>query len=185
MSALLFFNERVTSPLHEKLTSLHVDPQIEGVFEYISPMTVTKAGPSQITPGRHRHVFYRDSAVISLDTASEPTHKHTFKSALNSVRLARSLDRISHTDGPRSKSRPRKQASSAHLKRKQFHFDFALPRSDVLGEELPQTFSSSNIVSAGVRGRVYAESADVRYCVEAVWEALDGTGACSQYVPHA
>ncbi|KLO19399.1 hypothetical protein SCHPADRAFT_865315 [Schizopora paradoxa] len=182
---------------------------IEGVFEYVSPMSATKAGPSQITPGRHTHVFYRDEAVIPLYVSSEPARSRpVLRSALATIRRTASQERILRPTLPKVRSmefgfgRDRSSSSasssssscssgssstvswtsassvdSSASAAKTFNFSFELPRSDRAGDELPPTFSSSNIVSAGVRGRVYAENADVRYRISAVWEALDGSGA--------
>lgn len=78
------------------------------------------------------------------------------------------------------KSEPSSPVPSATPKT--FNFDFVLPTPDKIGEELPPTFYASNVVSGGVRGRVYAENADVKYRVLAVWEALDGSTTQAKYV---
>ncbi|TDL22765.1 hypothetical protein BD410DRAFT_788078 [Rickenella mellea] len=179
---------------HDHITgSVTLDPQncaadsgrltisIEGSFEYISPMSATKRGHSQITPGKHRHIFYRDSAVIPLYTASEPVSapappRSGFRSAFAaSLRRATSVETLSKLASPpelRSHSSPTSPSPSP----KTFNFDFELPRPEKPGEELPSTFSASNVVSGGVRGRVYSENASVNYCVHALWEAFDGSG---------
>lgn len=164
-------------------------------------MSATKAGPSQITPGKHRHVFYQDSAVIPLHTASEPPSRPTFRSAIATfgrrarsgehvLKKARSMEAgmLAGTSGsnPRSSSPTAtwsdasEPSSSPCSSPKIFNFEFELPKGGHRGDELPPTFSSSNVVSAGVRGRVYAENADVKYRIRAVWEALDGTNVQAQ-----
>lgn len=178
-------------------------------------MSATKAGPSQIMPGRHSHVFYRDEAIIPLYTSSEPARSHpVLRSALATIRRTTSQERIPRPPLPKVRSmefgfgRDRSSSSTSSLSSscssgssastvswtsassadsattaaKTFNFSFELPKAERAADELPPTFSSSNVVSAGVRGRVYAESADVRYHVRAVWEALDGSGAQAQYV---
>ncbi|KAH8113946.1 hypothetical protein DFH11DRAFT_1509678 [Phellopilus nigrolimitatus] len=138
---------------------------IEGIFEYVSPMSATKAGPAQITPGKHRHVFYQDSVVIPLSTASssEPSKRPRLRSAMNTIR--RMSDTL-HSSPPGSP--------------KMFNFGFELPKALNASDELPSSFSSSNVVSSGVRGRVYSENADVRYKIRTLWEALDGSGSQAQ-----
>ena len=147
-------------------------------------MSATKAGPSQITPGKHRRVFYQDSAVIPLYTSSEgATRSAGFRSAFTAtLRKVRSSDQVSKLRKsssvdhlPLRAKRAMPSPPSPPASRKTFNFDFALPQPTVVDDELPPTFSTSNVISGGVRGRVYAESAVVKYCIRALWEALDGS----------
>ncbi|KAI5121710.1 hypothetical protein M0805_002103 [Coniferiporia weirii] len=196
---------------------------IEGAFEYISPMSATKAGPTQITPGRHRHVFYQDSVVIPLSAAPERPARPTLRNAMATLRRVASNERNRRPDLKRMRSIESDMSSGNRCDRSQsssssaasssscsspgyqsgcssatwseasdspyaspsssprtFNFDFKLPKAENMADELPPTFSSSNVVSAGVRGRVYAENADVKYKIRALWEALDGSSAQSQ-----
>lgn len=178
-------------------------------------MSATKAGPSQITPGKHRHVFYHDSAVIPLYVSSEPPSRPTFRSAIATIRRVTSSERIVRPSikkarsmemgslvGRRDLSIPSKMPAGSQTEASRvswseasdtpsstpsaaprtFNFAFELPEALHAGDELPPTFASSNVVSAGVRGRVYAENADIKYRVRALWEALDGSGSQAQYV---
>ena len=147
-------------------------------------MSATKAGPSQITPGRHRHVFYRDQAVIPLYASTEPGKGAALRSVITS-RLRRTASKehnhiLSKAGSMDYMKNNQSLMSLPSAQPKVFNFDFQLPKSDITGDELPSTFSCSNVVSGGVRGRVYAENADVRYRVQATWEALDGSGLQAQ-----
>ncbi|THH12127.1 hypothetical protein EW145_g194 [Phellinidium pouzarii] len=214
---------------HDHVTgSITLDPQncaaefgrltvtIEGVFEYVSPMSATKAGPTQITPGKYRHIFYKDSAVIPLSASPRTPTRSALRSAMATLRRVTSRERIlrpslkrarsvetglanSHKHGQSCSSTSSASSNSSSSSGCQsdrtsvtwseesdspystssasprtFNFDFELCRPENTGDELPPTFSLSNVVSAGVRGRVYSENADVGYRVRALWESLDG-----------
>ena len=159
-------------------------------------MNASKPGPSQIHPGRHRHVFYQDCTVIPIYTTSEPPTRRPFRSAFTAtLRKATSTDimrpvGLKHARSMEMKSGkgssvgssniPSSNINSPSASPKTFNFDFELPKSDQFGDEFPSSFSSSNVVSAGVRGRVYSENAEVKYRIKVSWEALDGSGSQAQ-----
>lgn len=172
----------------------------------MSPIAYRRAEPRQLTPGKHQHTFYQQSAVIPLYASSEPVRgRASMRSALKTLRRIASAERMGDMRKSRSmdfRSDSKQGSSSASGSSgvsvssasssssptspasplKTFNFDFELPQPDKPGDELPPTFSASNILSGGVRGRAYAENADVQYRVVALWESLDGSGTTRRCV---
>ncbi|KAA1472559.1 hypothetical protein DENSPDRAFT_778464 [Dentipellis sp. KUC8613] len=137
----------------------------EGAFMYISPNVQVHQG----TPApQYRHVFY--SSSINFASASETASplSATLRGAISAT-VRRHDSRSGKSAIPRKGSLP--TMGSAQKRAHSFTFD--IPRGERPGEEMPPTFSSSSVSEGGVRGRAYAERAEVSYKIIAIWEPQD------------
>lgn len=110
----------------------------------------SSSGPS----GKRKHVFFSNSVTIPVSVSSENgSPRSVFREAFSpGKRRSSSASRVVARN-PRS-----------------FPFHFRLPRSKEADQRLPESFSSSSMITSGVRGRAFVEVADVSYKITALWE---------------
>jgi hypothetical protein len=111
-------------------------------------------------------VFLSSSTVIPVSAAYDSSSpRSAFRDAFaTTIRRQASLTSLANSS----------VTSSAASSQRLFPFSFGLPRGARPGEEMPPTFSVTNLVETAPRGRAFVETAEVAYTVSVVWEA-DGS----------
>jgi hypothetical protein len=140
---------------------LNRNVKVEGAFLYPSPeMEVDQAYYSHDRiAGQRKHVLFSSSTTMPVAPGSETGPPRSgFREAF-AVSIWRRPSVSSINVNPISVERS-------------YPFSFDLPRSCRSGEEMPPTFSSSELVEIGPRGSVFFE---VTYKVIVSWEAGDGS----------
>lgn len=114
--------------------------------------------------GRDRHIFFSSTNIIPVGALSDsPRTSALLRDAFsNHVRRRPSVSSIRSMKDSVKESQPR-----------YFPFTFDMPIGHHRGQGMPPTCSTSSLVTSGIRGRSFAEKAEVTYKVTAIWEPSD------------
>ncbi|KAI0319240.1 hypothetical protein OF83DRAFT_1055304 [Amylostereum chailletii] len=158
-------------------TAGHITVSVEGSFLYQSASAkVVQGASSSSSNAAHRHVFFSDSAILSpvVDSVNPlSTIKDAFAATAATLRKGESLSLSSVKSGlKRRTSSHSLDASNNRI----FAFNLPLPQKALTGEDLPPTFSSSNLLDGGVRGQASVERVEVSYLLVVAWEPQDEGG---------